>query len=409
MERPTLSTGPVARYYAFEVTQAVALTLPIFVVFFQSRGLSLAEVGLIEATYTVVALFAETPTGYVGDRLGRRRTLVASAVLAGAGAAAFALARSLPAFLAVIALRAIAGALRSGTGDAWLYELLSARPEYDPGSFARYRGRAGALGRVTAGVSVLVGGLLDAVDPTAPWILEGTVVALGGSLALTMPEPPRTGDGENHPGGDPSPFEAMRSAGGTLWRPDCRRLVAFTAVLFSVAAGAHVLVQPASVELAGLNPAHLGVLYATMVTTSALAVDRVEWVRDVIGIDGWFAMAPAGAGVLALSVLVFPPVVLLAFVCLRTVSAVSGPLLNQYLNDRAGDASRATTLSAAAMSRQLVIAPTKLAVGILAGATLSYAVAGLGVALLAGTAVAAVLGGPVQRGGSTPEGATAGP
>jgi hypothetical protein len=102
-------------------------------------------------------------------------------------------------------------------------------------------------------------------------------------------------------------------------------------------------------------------------------------------------------------------VVLLAFVCLRTVSAVSGPLLNQYLNDRSGDASRATTLSAAAMSRQLVIAPTKLAVGILAGATLSYAVAGLGVVLLAGTAVAAILGGPVQRGGSTPEGATAGP
>lgn len=395
MERPTLSTGPIARYYAFEVTQAVALTLPIFVVYFQSRGLSLAEVGLIEATYTVVALFAETPTGYVGDRLGRRRTLVASAILAGAGAAAFALARSLPAFLAVIALRAIAGALRSGTGDAWLYELLSARPGYDSGSFAHFRGRGEALGKGTAAGSVLLGGVLYVVDPTAPWLLEGAVVALGGLLALTMPEPPRTGGA--HPGGGASPFEAMRSAGRTLWRPDLRRLVAFSAVLFSVSAGAHVIVQPASVELAGVAPAHLGILYATMVVASALAVDRIEWVRDAVGIDGWFAIAPVGAGLLAVSVLVFPPVVLLAFVCLRAVSAVSGPLLNQYVNDRSGDAARATTLSAAAMSRQLVIAPTKLAIGVVAGVGLTYAVAGLGAVLICGSTVAIALGGPVPR------------
>lgn len=399
MDWSTRVPGPIVRYYAFETTQAVALTLPIFVVFFQSRGLSLAAVGLIEATYTVVSMVAETPTGYVGDRLGRRRTLFLAAVLAGVGAIAFAFAHALWAFLVVICLRAIAGALRSGTADAWLYELLSARPAYDADSFARHRGRAGALGRATAAVSVLLGGVLYAVDPTVPWLLEGTVVAVGGALALTMPEPPRTGGGE-HPEDDPSPLAAMRSAGRTLWRPDLRRLVVFTAVLFSVSAGAHVIVQPAAIGLAGLDPAHLGLLYAVVVATSAVAVDRSAWVRDRVGIDGWFALAPAAVGLLAVSVVVLPPVVLAVFVAVRVVSAVSTPLLNQYVNERSEGSARATTLSAVAMSRQVVIAPTKLLVGAVAGLSLVAGVAGLGALLLGATVAAVALGGPVPGGDS---------
>jgi MFS family permease len=397
MERTGRLAGPIARYYAFETTQAVALTLPIFVVFFQSRGLSLAAVGLIEATYTVVSMIAETPTGYVGDRLGRRRTLFLAAVLAGAGAAAFAVAHALWAFLVVVCLRAVAGALRSGTADAWLYELLSARPAYDTGSFARRSGRAGALGRVTAAVSVLAGGALYAVDPTAPWLLEGVVVAVGGLLALTMPEPPRTGD-RGEPGDRASPVAAMRSAGRTLRRPDLRRLVAFTAVLFSVSAGAHVIVQPAAIGLAGLDPAHLGPLYAAMVATSAVAADRSAWVRDRVGIDGWFAVAPAALGLLAVSVVLYPPVVLAVFVAVRVVSAVSGPLLNQYVNDRDGGDTRATTLSAVAMSRRVVVAPTKLVVGAVAGVSLTAGVAGLGAVLLVATVATLALGGPVPAG-----------
>lgn len=389
-----MARSPIARYYAFRVTQSAAFTLPIFAVFFQSRGLSLAAIGLVEAAYTVVTILAETPTGYVGDRLGRRRTLLVAATLAGVGAIGFAFAHSLPAFLAVIVVRAVSGAFRSGTGEAWLYELLHDRDGLDSDSFAHYRGRAGALARVTTGVSVLVGGLLYAADPVAPWFLEGGVVLAGGLLALSLPEPPRTaeeGPGEDEPG----PLAALRAARTTLVRPGVRRFVLYTGLLFAVVAGAHVVVQPVAVGLAGVAPAHLGVLYAGMVTAAAVAAERSGWIRERVGIDRWFTAVVPALGVLALGVLLLPRVVLAVFVCLWAVRAASGPMVGQYLNDRSGSSARATTLSAAAMVRRLLSAPTKLVVGAVAGHSLAGAVAGLGGVLVVGALVAFAVGGPI--------------
>jgi MFS family permease len=414
--------APVGRYYAFEVTQAAAFTLPIFAVFFRARGLGLAEIGLVEAAFTVVALLAETPTGYVGDRLGRRRTLALSAALAGAGAVGFALADSLAAFLAVVCVRAVAGALRSGTGPAWLYETLAAREGPSTSSFARYRGRASALSRAAAAGSVLVGGVLYAIDPVAPWLVEAGVVAAGAVAAAAMPEPPRTdrrddaGAGEGHggdgtgpgsPGVDPAPLAAFLAAGSVVLGPGLRRFVVYTGVVAAVGAGTHVVLQPAAVGMAGLAPAHLGALYAVLVTAGALSADRAAWVRERLGTERWFALVPPVVGAAALVAALVPPLVLVAVLGVWVLRSVSGPLVDQYLNDRIDGAGRATALSAAAMARGTVVAPTKLAVGAAAGASLPLSVAGLGAALVVAAAAAVVLGG-VAAGGRGVRGAGTG-
>ena len=59
----------------------VGLTTPITVLLAQSRGLSLAEIGLLFTLHGVVVLALELPTGGLADVLGRRAVVVTGAAL----------------------------------------------------------------------------------------------------------------------------------------------------------------------------------------------------------------------------------------------------------------------------------------------------------------------------------------
>ncbi len=55
------------------------LLIPLTAVLMQSRGLSLAEIGLVAAAQGVVVVLLELPTGGLADALGRRPVLLAAA------------------------------------------------------------------------------------------------------------------------------------------------------------------------------------------------------------------------------------------------------------------------------------------------------------------------------------------
>lgn len=365
----------VARYYVYRASGSAAFTLPIFVLFFQHRGLSLAEVGAIEAAYTLAVLLAETPTGYVGDRLGHRRTVVLGALLSAAGAAAFTLAHTFAAFLAVIVVRALAGALRSGAESAWLYETLDADDESE--EFARVSGRASALGLSATALAAVLGGVLYSVDRTLPWLVEA---GFGTVSALALVGAPDAPTGESEDDETPGLRRTMAAVTDVLAAPVVAAFVLGTAAVFAAANTAHVLLQPAVTDLAGVDPTNLGVLYAVLSVTAAVAADRTGAVRSRLGVAPWFLLAPGALAVLfvAGAVRPLPVLVVLPFVLSRAVSAVSGPLANQYLNDEATTTGRATTLSAAANVRALATAPANVAGGALAATALPLALGGIG-------------------------------
>ena len=73
----------------------VGLQAPITVLLAQSRGLSLAEIGLLFTVHGVVVVALELPTGGLADVLGRRPVVVAGAVLYLVSCLVFAVATSL--------------------------------------------------------------------------------------------------------------------------------------------------------------------------------------------------------------------------------------------------------------------------------------------------------------------------
>jgi MFS family permease len=139
------------------------LLLPLTAVLMRSRGLSLAEIGVVSAMQGIVVFALELPTGGFADAWGRRRVLVVGSVLDLVSVTCMALAHGIGLFLVAWAVQGAFRALDSGPLESWYVdEALALDPD---APIERGIARSGvALGGAIA-LGSLVTALLVAVDP----------------------------------------------------------------------------------------------------------------------------------------------------------------------------------------------------------------------------------------------------
>jgi MFS family permease len=218
------------------------LLIPVTVVFMQSRGLSLAQVGLVSATQGLVVLVLELPTGGLADALGRRPVLLVAGVLNLVSLGVFAAARSPGAFMAAWAIQGVYRALDSGPLESLFVDAsLAADPRADIERGLAHAGTAigAAIGAGSLATAALarwpVGGGEGAVDPLVVPVLAALVLAAAGlaALAAGLPEPRRRA-------ADGAPVTVAAAAA------EAPRVVARTVALV---VGSPVLLALAAVEL----------------------------------------------------------------------------------------------------------------------------------------------------------------
>lgn len=104
----------------------------VIVLFAQSRGLTLSDIGLYIAIYGATVALLELPTGNLADVLGRKRVALIGYGLAVAAKLILLFAFSLPAFVAYSVFWGVARALGSGALEAWFVSTLrQIDPEVD--------------------------------------------------------------------------------------------------------------------------------------------------------------------------------------------------------------------------------------------------------------------------------------
>lgn len=65
--------------------QVFLVLMPVIVLFFESRGLTLPEIFLLQAWFATVVLMMEVPSGYLADLLGRKRVMIAGTFVLAVG------------------------------------------------------------------------------------------------------------------------------------------------------------------------------------------------------------------------------------------------------------------------------------------------------------------------------------
>ncbi len=182
---------------------AVGLVLPIFVLFMQSRGINLMQLGIIMGGYSAAIVLLELPTGGLADAIGRKKVaLLARSIDIMASVTIF-FSFSFWGFLAGMILKGVARALNSGALDAWYVDSLqTADREID---LQPALAQAGTITLLALGAGTLAGGALPPLfsalpqegralfNPFAPSLLASLVIEclLLALIVKTVYEPPR--------------------------------------------------------------------------------------------------------------------------------------------------------------------------------------------------------------------------
>lgn len=370
----------VRRYYLYRATLTNGFYLPVSVVYMNANGLGLAEIGFVQGVFLFAMVAAELPTGYVGDYLGRRAGLTIGSVITATVMAGFIFAGTVPQFTLLYVLWAIGWTFRSGTADAWLYELLAARNMDD--EFARLSGRADSVLLAVSAFAAVLAGLLYTVDPGLPFAANAGTAALGLPVLFTLPRTAASTDG----GSTMTVTRALGLLREQFTSGDIGWLVLYAALFNIVFSVTRVFEQPA-LQSVGVPVVGLGVLYAGFKLVSAVAASSAGPVQDRLGTKGVLGSLIPVFGVLYAG-FAFLPLLLVPVVFIRRgVEQIVRPVRNEYVNDRIEDVGRATVLSGISMALSLAsgmanVFGSRVAADI--GVVTFLAVTGVAVALAGG-------------------------
>lgn len=123
-ERERVAKNPHLLFWGRVLVEAKTLSA-IIVLFYLHRGLSLSEVFYLSIIWSLTSLMTEVPTGYLADRIGRKRTLLLGVVLLFLSQLITLFAFGFWPFALSFVFMSASFACFSGTEEAMLYESLA--------------------------------------------------------------------------------------------------------------------------------------------------------------------------------------------------------------------------------------------------------------------------------------------
>jgi MFS family permease len=276
--------------------QVFLVFMPIAVPFFQSKGLSMADVFTLQAFFGFVVLVTEVPSGYVADLVGRKTTLVIGAAIAGVGHSLLLLADGFWGLAMFELALGIAHSLISGADIAILYdtELAMGRGEQAQRQIV---GRLYSFRTVSESIAALLCSLLllHSVDLVI-WV-QAVVGWIPLVLALLLVEPPGVRlSSDDHLG---NMAEICRVL---LTRSRLLRLIVLALCIWSLTTFYAVWLLQKIWESHGIELVHFGYLWGGLTVIAALAGRYAHLAEDKLGTTGlllFIGLAPV-AGYLGL-------------------------------------------------------------------------------------------------------------
>jgi len=330
----------------------------VFVFVFLARGLSMAEILLLQTIFTAAAFALEVPTGAWADRLGRRRSMRLGSLLMAVASVGYFLAPGFAA-LALAEITFAAGlTLTSGADSAYLYDQLKAAGRTK--EYLRREAAANAAKYVGLGVAAAAGGVLAHVrSPDATFLV--TAVTCAGAFGVTFFFPP-TGRRARSGGAATQPqtvamLVGMRQGLDTIRRsPALCWVLVYSALLFTLVILAGTLFQPV-LKNQGFDFLGIGLVFAGLNfvgAAAALRLGRATWARWQEPIL-WLMPALLVFCYLFMGVL-GPFMVVGLMIGHYVVTGVYSPVVKTLINEEVSDSGvRATVLSAESAAKRLVL------------------------------------------------------
>jgi MFS family permease len=235
--------GFVPRVLAYHASRDLVPLYSVYALLFADHGVASAQISLLFIIWSVTSFVCEVPSGAWADTFDRRRLLVLSAAVYGAGFASWMVWQTFTGFALGFVCWGVSSALMSGTFESLVYDELVER-----GGAERYAGLIGWAQSTALLANLVASAAAAGLFHVGGYALVGwssvAIAGVQGALAATLPVSQRARRAP-HPGGAVTGTEraaarylAMLRAGLSESRhhPDVRRVLVLAATMVGLTA-----------------------------------------------------------------------------------------------------------------------------------------------------------------------------
>lgn len=176
------------RLYILKISHWFMLTMPIVVLFYKDNGLDMRQVFILQAIYSVSIVALEIPSGYFADVLGRKKSIIAGAILGFIGFTVYSFSYSFIGFVIAEIALGFGQSMISGADSAILYDsLLINGTEH---TYLKHEGRMTSAGNFAEATAGVLGGLIAGISLRYPYYIQAGIafIAIPASIGLLEPK-----------------------------------------------------------------------------------------------------------------------------------------------------------------------------------------------------------------------------
>jgi len=175
------------KLYVIKASKWMALFMPIIWLFYEENGLTITDLFVIQAIYSVTIALIEIPSGYVADVFGRKNSMIIGTFFGFLGILTYSLSFGFDGFLLAALCLGVGQSFISGSDTALMYDSLVELNRSD--DFIRLEGRTISMGNLAEATAFIIGGFLAQISLRTPFYYQVGIALIGFVIALLLVEP----------------------------------------------------------------------------------------------------------------------------------------------------------------------------------------------------------------------------
>ncbi len=313
---------------------------PVVGLLWLAKGLSLFQIALLQAFFSIALFVFDLPSGYIADQWGRKRSLLLGGIFLTTGSGVYIFAGDFIQFLAAEFFLALGFAFISGADSAMLYDSLAS--EGKEGEYQRLWGKAGFYKLTCIAFFNIIGGLAATIYLRVPFYFAfaGMIILIPLALSFVEPSVQRKEQTRNHLS------NILRILKWSLIEnTKTRYLIINSSILYAFTLVTLWFYQP-YFKLAGVRLFYFGFIFASFELVAAPAAHFAHHLNQIFG-RKLLLLLLLGFVVLnyfLISWFVFPFSFIFMYL-LQISRGVQSVVLSDYLNQETTSEIRATVLS----------------------------------------------------------------
>lgn len=339
------------KFYLFKIFSDAFFIVPIVVLFWQSNGLNMTQIMILQSVFSIMVVFLEVPTGYFADIFGRKKTLIFGGVFTTLAILFYSFGYNFYQFLIVEIFFAFGMSLISGCDSAFLYDTLKDLNKED--LYKKIWGNSLFYSLIFLAFANIAGGFLGKINLRWPFYISLPFFALSIPIAMSMQEPKR-----HKPIFERGYiYDLLKTIKDLVVNnKKVKWLIIYSAVIIGFNQAALWLYQP-YFKLSGLDIFYFGIVFAAFQIVAAISSKYAHKIEEKLGQKNSLAMLVILVSVSYFLMHNFIFLFSFSFAFIQQfVRGFSKIVFTDYINKLTSSEIRATVLSAQSLLERLFYA-----------------------------------------------------